>query len=368
MLKKLAHFYRQRNFIQAVLGADLGCFAVSLCLSFVALLLVSGCTETSASQTESMSRILPKIAIPAARSESFLTVFQKDLVVSLRDHSGALVGGTKASSLRPRLTATLVSILLKSGGVPRHQIRDVLSKLVAPEATFCGGVSCSRILGVTHQTTDGYLDEVLSSVGKNRLLRDAEHAEEYSILIGSLTRQEQTAWNRPTVDGISYLPNGEIDRTEGVGAFLDLPLEQGTRNLDVGGGAHDSNTRYLASRRVLNFVYDPYARSVEHNSSVLKSIAEEPVDTVTSMSILNVIDKVDARRSHLELCKKSLKIQGKAYFKIWAGSGSGKGEYLQGGYQSNRQARTYLDEVREVFGDHAVSYDARLDTIIAVKS
>jgi hypothetical protein len=368
MLKNRAYFYRQKNFIKAFLGPYAYCFAVSLCLSFAVLLWVSGCTETSASQTENASRILPKIAAPAARSESFLTAFKKELVVSLRDHSSTAIGGVKASSLRPRLTATLVSVLLKSGGVPRHQIRDVLSKLVAPESTFCGGVSCSRILGITPQTLDGYLDEVLSNVGKNRLLRDAEHAKEYSILIGSLTRQEQTAWNRPTVDGISYLPNGEIDRTEGVGAFMDLPLQQGTRNLDVGGGAHDANTKYLASRGILNFVYDPYARSVEHNSLVMRTTAEEPVDTVTSMSILNVIDNVDARRSHLELCKKSLKNRGKAYFKVWAGSGSGKSEYLQGGYQSNRQAGTYLDEVREVFGDRAVSYDARLDVIIAVKS
>jgi hypothetical protein len=267
---------------------------------------------------------------------------------------------------RSLLSRALVKGIVSVKGLPRFQIKEVLDELLAPGGVDCGGASCSRVFGLKSDDSERFLDDLYLTVTKSRGLRDAESAAEYGWLVGSLKKADQTAWNRPTVDGVSYLPDGEIDRTEGVGAFMDLPLEKGTRNLDVGGGAHESNTRYLKSRGVTNYVYDPYARSDDHNHKILQNVKSSPVDSVTSMSILNVIDDTAARLAHILLSKTSLKSGGKAYFKVWPGNGSGKGEYILGGYQSNRDAKSYIQDVKQIFGDKQVSYDVSLQVIVAV--
>lgn len=177
--------------------------------------------------------------------------------------------------------------------------------------------------------------------------------------------ESQTGWSRPNAGGISYLTSGDIDRTEGIGAFMDLTFESGTRNFDIGGGSFDLITFYLASLGVTNYVYDPFARSSKHNREVLKSVLADPVDTVTSMSVLNVIDDPTARFRHISLCKKSLKPGGKALFRVWPGDHSGKGAYIPGGFQSNRDARSYLPEISHVFGAPNVEYDPELDVVFA---
>jgi hypothetical protein len=264
------------------------------------------------------------------------------------------------------LSKALLKAIVAAKGVPRFQIKEILDELLMDAGTVCGGASCRKIFGLKSDEVDAYLDELYLTVKKSTGMRDAEYAGEYGWLVGSLKKSDQTAWNRPTVDGVSYLPNGEIDRTEGVGAFMDLPLEKATRNLDVGGGAHESNTSYLATRGVTNYVYDPYARSEGHNQKILQIVRSSPVDSVTSMSILNVIDDNAARLVHIQLCKKSLKSGGKTYFKVWAGNGSGKGEYILGGYQSNRDAKSYIEDVRQVFGEKQVTYDENLKVLVAV--
>ena len=178
---------------------------------------------------------------------------------------------------------------------------------------------------------------------------------------------QQVPWKRPTVNGLSRLPDGRMDQTEGVGAFLNLPLVSGTRNLDVGGGAHDANTTYLATRGIVNYVYDPFSRSIQHNSVVLAEVTANPVDTATSMSVLNVIDRREARLEHIKLCHQVLKAGGKAYFKVWPGNRSGIGQILDGGYQSNRGAESYLTEVAQIFGQSQVQFDSNRDALVAQK-
>ena len=332
----------------------------------VLLLSVSSVSCLEDSQSTPSGRAPIRIPQPEPRSANVLRSIKYNIVDSALMSSSRPSGGAMGASPKSLLSKALLKAIVAAKGVPRFQIKEILDELLVDGGTACSGASCRQIFGIKSEEVEAYLDELYLTVKKSTGMRDAEYAEEYGWLVGSLKKTYHTPCNRPTVDGVIYLPNGEIDRTEGVGAFMDLPLEKATRNLDVGGGAHESNTSYLATRGVTNYVYDPYARSDSHNQKILQIVQSSPVDSVTSMSILNVIDDNAARLAHINLCKKSLKPGGKAYFKVWAGNGSGKGEYILGGYQSNRDAKSYIQDVRQVFGERQVTYDENLMVLVAV--
>ncbi len=167
-------------------------------------------------------------------------------------------------------------------------------------------------------------------------------------------------------DGTITKVMGVIDDTEGLGAMDTLPLEPGTRNFDIGGGKFNSTTMHLLEKYgVKNFVYDPYNRSKEHNERVLEEIKRNPVDSVTSNSVLNVILDEKQRKEHIELANRSLKSGGYAFFKVWRGNGTEIPEATQ----SNKAAIHYFSEICDVFGDYTVSManDDIGNTIIARK-
>jgi hypothetical protein len=149
--------------------------------------------------------------------------------------------------------------------------------------------------------------------------------------------------------GETVIVNDVLDDTEGLTALDTLPFTVGSRNLDIGGGRFDEATRYLRRQYgVDNLVYDPYCRSKEHNTAILKEVKKNPVDSVTSNSVLNVILAKKERKSHIKLAHSSLKNGGIAFFKIWRGDGSG----VPNGFQSNKEAKYYVNEIKQVFGSH----------------
>jgi len=71
---------------------------------------------------------------------------------------------------------------------------------------------------------------------------------------------------------------------------------------------------------------------------------------------------------HITLSCKSLKNGGIAYFKVYPGNRSNKESYTDWGYQSNRQAISYQEEVEMIFGKGNVVVDTTADLIIAYKN
>lgn len=197
---------------------------------------------------------------------------------------------------------------------------------------------------------------------------------------------KQVAWTRPNTVGHSlyldpYLidqpegqkvyPNGKrIDHTESFGAFDSIlkTYTLGRRTLDIGGGEFDYNTAYLSEKyQITQKVYDPFKRSKEHNQSVLAEARDRPFDTVTSISVLNVISSEKALHAHLLLARNSVKEGGKVYFKVWPNNGSGEPSHHAGqGWQSNRRLFTYLGDIEKVFGSQ-VTLDERNQLIRAIK-
>lgn len=161
------------------------------------------------------------------------------------------------------------------------------------------------------------------------------------------------------------VPYNVIDETEGFGAMDTLPFKENSRNFDIGGGQFDSISEHLKFfYRVNNVVYDPFNRSEEHNKKVLSEVKANPVDTVTSISVLNVILDSNERKNHIQLAYNSLKSGGIAFFKVYRGDGSGKASETQ----SNQPAGYYLHEISDVFGNGLIPKDDLGNTIIAKKS
>jgi len=124
-----------------------------------------------------------------------------------------------------------------------------------------------------------------------------------------------------------------------------IKFDEGTINLDYGGGRFDEATKHLASLGVKNLVFDPYNRSPEHNDAVIKEVQDNGgADTITCNNVLNVIQEEDIRIDIIKRIKELLKPGGKAYFTVYEGNGSGEGKETRDGYQLNRKTREYLDE------------------------
>jgi len=154
--------------------------------------------------------------------------------------------------------------------------------------------------------------------------------------------------------------NGYIDNTTGLGGLADLPLKYESINLDLGGGKFNNGTEFLLRERgVENHVFDPYNRSLEHNSSVQHLIKRSKFDTVTSISVLNVIGLDEpkfgykSKQFHIMTAYNALKSGGTAYFKIWEGDKTGNPGihciHPEYGWQMNIPICDYLSLIGEWF-------------------
>lgn len=132
--------------------------------------------------------------------------------------------------------------------------------------------------------------------------------------------------------------------------FKLVKFEPNTLNLDYGGGKFDNVAEYLSTINVLNLVYDPYNRTSEHNSAVLKqTIENHGADTITCSNVLNVIKEPYARAAVIKNIKRLLKSGGTAYFTVYEGSGMSDERETKSGYQLNRPTEAYMDEIEDVF-------------------
>lgn len=133
--------------------------------------------------------------------------------------------------------------------------------------------------------------------------------------------------------------------------FKMVRFEDGSLNLDYGGGRFDNVADYLSSTYgATNLVYDPYNRSADHNNAVLSQVRKNGgADTVTCSNVLNVIKEPEARAAVIRNCKKYLKSGGTAYFTVYEGSGTGEGAPTKSGYQLNKKTDAYVDEIAQVF-------------------
>ncbi|MBW2094199.1 MAG: DEAD/DEAH box helicase family protein [Deltaproteobacteria bacterium] len=155
--------------------------------------------------------------------------------------------------------------------------------------------------------------------------------------------------NRPAISQAISSAWTSLNQIPGI--FKRIRWAPGTVNIDIGGGRYDKATNFLEERGVTNLVYDPYNRSPEFNEDVVKKLRDRLADTATVANVLNVIAERPARLDVIRQTAKGLKPDGVAYFQIHEGNGSGKGKATTKGWQNNRKAAEYLDEVKTRFAD-----------------
>jgi hypothetical protein len=191
-----------------------------------------------------------------------------------------------------------------------------------------------------------------------------------TITIGKYVMEQLPSGNTNTITTFGYLSDGNIDKTEGIGAFSDIILLPGSHNLDIGGGAWDHITQYIKQKfQAINHVLDPFQRSNSHNAAVLKfGMDNGGFDSVTSMSVLNVISNRSARIQHLELAYSQLKNGGFIYIKVYEGNKSNQPNLMNNDhFQMNCKAEFYLSEVVQVFGKDNVFAEFEKCLIVGLK-
>jgi len=160
-----------------------------------------------------------------------------------------------------------------------------------------------------------------------------------------------------------------LENTAGVNAFADITFLPSVKTiLDVGGGRFDVNVNFMLKKGIKLQVWDPYNRSAAHNNAVRADTITARVDAVTSMSVLNVIPECESRLAHIITVYEALKINGKAYFKIWPGEGLHLGTNVstqsENAYQANAKAERFLREIEVVFGSGTVTIDSEVPNLI----
>lgn len=182
----------------------------------------------------------------------------------------------------------------------------------------------------------------------------------------------QRPWTTSNVVGHSRDPYTKvIDHTEGFGAFDSIAKSYslGIRTIDIGGGEHDYNSSYCLHKfGVDQIIYDPFMRDAASNRKVLSIAMSRPLDSCTSISVLNVIDNEHARKEHIQLCHSVVKPCGKVFFKVWPGNGTGIPHLGKENFQSNKDLDAYVDEIFSVFGRKNVRVDNENKIIVCVKN
>lgn len=127
--------------------------------------------------------------------------------------------------------------------------------------------------------------------------------------------------------------------------------QQGSFNLDIGGGKYDHGVRFLKGHGVESHVLDPYNRPKEHNEKVTSLVKQRGgADTVTLFNVLNTIKEPEIHQQVLQNAHGHLKAGGSLWLSVYEGNKSGVGRQSKSdAWQRNERLGSYLETVRGVF-------------------
>jgi len=133
--------------------------------------------------------------------------------------------------------------------------------------------------------------------------------------------------------------------------FKLVVWEKGTTNFDMGCGKWPALfTEALARMKVTNIPYDPYhVRENEDHHKAMEHLGKKLLDTVTCNNVLNVLNEERMIANVIKHCAGVVRKGGIAYFLIYEGDGSGVAGPTSKGWQNNRKAETYVEEIQKVF-------------------
>ena len=160
--------------------------SVALGIGFL-MVLVGACKSPSSARDSSETSGL----ISAGRVRIFAK--SADELVQIAKSFGKVSRQVAVGAVLPRegLEVTLVSQIVAFKGIPRSQIKSLLSDLVSLKSTACGGVSCARLFNLEEKDIDSFLDDILKSVESNKSLEAPGKAETKGLLVASLARTNE---------------------------------------------------------------------------------------------------------------------------------------------------------------------------------
>ncbi len=132
-----------------------------------------------------------------------------------------------------------------------------------------------------------------------------------------------------------------------------VPVE-GACVLDYGCGKYDTGARYLYEQGALVVAsWDPFNRDPEANVQAAVWMYQHSADIILCSNVLNVLQEEKVRAEVIQECYDALTPgQGMAaYFTVYPGNRSGKGQRTTKGWQENRKLCTYLAEIRTWFDE-----------------
>lgn len=158
--------------------------------------------------------------------------------------------------------------------------------------------------------------------------------------------------SQPTIPVKQDISSADTSLNQIPALHKDSRVEWGKTNIDIGAGAYEAATEYLKEKGVTNLKWDPYNQPEKVNRATLKYLQDgNKADTATNANVLNVIAEKDARLNVVLQAAKSIKPDGKAYFMVYEGDGSGIGRRTSKGWQNNLKTKEYADEIRTYFGN-----------------
>ena len=185
--------------------------------------------------------------------------------------------------------------------------------------------------------------------------RDAKRHIKSSTVLAYTKEDDSPEYWEEYFQGISQeftSENTSINAKKLPALFNKISFNPGTINVDYGGGRFDNVAEYLTQYDVINLVYDPFNRTSEHNKAVIDTIREAGgADSATLANVLNVIKEPEVRLDVLRKMKKMLKPNAPVYIQIYEGNGSGEGSPTSSGYQTNKKAKDFEDEIKQYFPD-----------------
>ena len=131
-------------------------------------------------------------------------------------------------------------------------------------------------------------------------------------------------------------------------------IKQNVRVVDYGGGRYETATKKIGEIGAANLVFDPFNRSADHNLRIEQKLEEKPADIGIIANVLNVIKEPEIRVAALHDIAQMVKPDGKVAIQVYEGDKSGVGKATSKGWQENRKLASYLNEVKQAFGNATI--------------
>jgi hypothetical protein len=165
---------------------------------FSAAITLPGCGSSEQRSEDSDIQAVPlgkigDILTPSAKTAVELAAIKKGLVKAV------VTGLEKSASTNPKdlLKSSIVSTIVANNGIPRQQIKEILTELLDPKSTACSGASCSQVFGLKAAEVDRYLDDLGDDVASSKRLEAPDQQKTRDQLLGSLRREADEGLDFP---------------------------------------------------------------------------------------------------------------------------------------------------------------------------